>query len=73
MWSNVVLRKKERMRFIVNSLMRLKSKEEGTQEKLSKTNCYNLSFFSVFIFSLSRKFMPQLACEYALFAFLVYV
>ena len=61
------------MRFIVNSLMRLKSKEKGIQEKLSKTNCYNFSFSSVFIFSLSWKFWPQLACEYALFAFLVSV
>ena len=69
-------RKKERIRFIINFLVRckqtlqnnlvqLKSKEIGTQEKLSKSNYYNFSFFFDFIFSLSWKFWPQLDCEYA--------
>ena len=76
-------KKKERMRFIVNvrvrykqtlqnNLAQLKSKEKETQENLSKTNCYNFPFFYVFIVPLSCKFWPQLACEYASLAVLVY-
>ena len=79
----VLKKKKERMRFIVNvrvrckqtlqnNLAQLKSKEKETQENLSKTNCYNFSFFFVFIVFLSWKFWPQLACEYASLAVLVY-
>ena len=78
-----VVLKKERMRFIVNvrvtckqtlqnNLAQLKSKEKETQENLSKTNCYNFSFFFVFIVSLSWKFWPHLACEYRSLAVLVY-
>ena len=63
-------------------MAQLKSKEKETQEKLSKTNnviyiyiyiYFLFCFVFVFIFSLSWKFWPQLAREYASFAFLVSV
>ena len=55
----------EMQRNIVKVLAQLKSKEEETQEKLSKTNCSNYVLF--ILFSLSWKFWPQLAREYASF------
>ena len=62
-----VKKKKKRMRFIVNirvrckqtlqnNLAQLKRKEKENQQNLPKTDCYNLSFFFVFIVSLSWKF-----------------